>query len=204
MQNKILLYTTSEGNINVQVQFEDGMFWLTQKRMAELFGVEVNTINYHLKEIFKSGELHENSVIRKFRITASDGKKYLTSFYHLDAIISVGYRVNSYQATQFRIWATNTLREYITKGFVLNDDMLKNGQSFGKDYFDELLERIREIRASERRFYQKVTDIYIMAADYDKNAPVTKDFFASVQNKLHWAITGKTAAEIIYTSTDAG
>lgn len=203
MENNIILYTTPDGHVNVQVQFEDGTFWLTQKRMAELFGVEVNTINYHLKEVFKSGELNEDSVIRKFRITANDGKNYLTSFYHLDAIIAVGYRVNSYQATQFRIWATNTLREYITKGFVLNDEMLKNGRSFGKDYFDELLERIREIRASERRFYQKITDIYATAADYDKNAPVTKDFFATIQNKLHWAITGKTAAEIIYTSADA-
>ncbi len=203
MENNIILYTTPDGHVNVQVQFEDGTFWLTQKRMAELFGVEVNTINYHLKEVFKSGELNEDSVIRKFRITAIDGKNYLTSFYHLDAIIAVGYRVNSYQATQFRIWATNTLREYITKGFVLNDEMLKNGRPFGKDYFDELLERIREIRASERRFYQKITDIYATAADYDKSAPVTKDFFATVQNKLHWAITGKTAAEIIYTSADA-
>ena len=203
MENNIILYTTPDGHVNVQVQFEDGTFWLTQKRMAELFGVEVNTINYHLKEVFKSGELNEDSVIRKFRITANDGKNYLTSFYHLDAIIAVGYRVNSYQATQFRVWATNTLREYITKGFVLNDEMLKNGRSFGKDYFNELLERIREIRASERRFYQKITDIYATATDYDKNAPVTKDFFATVQNKLHWAITGKTAAEIIYTSADA-
>jgi len=203
MENKIILYTTQEGNVSIQVQFEDGTFWLTQKRIAELFGVEVNTINYHLKEVFKSRELQEDSVIRKIRIAADDGKNYLTNFYHLDAIIAVGYRVNSYQATQFRIWATNTLREYITKGFVLNDDMLKNGKAFGKDYFDELLERIREIRASERRFYQKITDIYATSTDYDKNAPVTNDFFASVQNKLHWAITGKTAAEIIYTSADA-
>ena len=203
MENNIIIYTTSEGNVNVQVQFEDGTFWLTQKRMAELFGVEVNTINYHLKEVFKSGEIQEISVIRKFRITADDGKNYWTNFYHLDAIIAVGYRVNSYQATQFRIWATNTLREYIIKGFVLNDDMLKNGKAFGKDYFDELIERIRDIRASERRFYQKITDIYALSADYDKNSPVTRSFFATVQNKLHWAITGKTAAEIIYSSADA-
>ena len=203
MENNIILYTTQEGNVSVQVQFEDGTFWLTQKRMAELFGVEVNTINYHLKEIFKSGELQENSVIRKIRITADDGKNYLTNFYHLDAIIAVGYRVNSYQATRFRQWSTKTLSEYITKGFVLNDDMLKNGQAFGRDYFNELLERIREIRASERRFYQKITDIYSTSADYDKDMPVTKNFFASVQNKLHWAITGKTAAEIIYSSADA-
>lgn len=206
MQNNIILYTTSDGHVNVQVQFEDGTFWLTQKRMSELFGVEVNTINYHLKEIFKSGELEENPTIRKIRIVQQEGSREVSrevDFYHLDAIIAVGYRVNSYQATQFRIWATNTLREYITKGFVLNDDLLKNGQAFGKDYFDELLERIREIRASERRFYQKITDIYSTSADYDKNALATKDFFASVQNKLHWAITGKTAAEIIYTSANA-
>lgn len=206
MENNIILYTTPDGHVNVQVQFEDGTFWLTQKRMAELFGVEVNTINYHLKEVFKSGELEEGATIRKIRIVQQEGSREVSrdlDFYHLDAIIAVGYRVNSYQATQFRIWATNTLREYIIKGFVLNDEMLKNGRSFGKDYFDELLERIREIRASERRFYQKITDIYATAADYNKNAPVTKDFFATVQNKLHWAITGKTAAEIIYTSADA-
>lgn len=206
MENNIILYSTPDGHVNVQVQFEDGTFWLTQKRMADLFGVEVNTINYHLKEIFKSQELEEGATIRKIRIVQQEGSREVSrelDFYHLDAIIAVGYRVNSYQATQFRIWATNTLGEYITKGFVLNDEMLKNGRSFGKDYFDELLERIREIRASERRFYQKITDIYASAVDYDKNAPITKDFFASVQNKLHWAITGKTAAEIIYTSADA-
>lgn len=203
MNSKMILYTTDTGHVNVQVTYEDGTFWLTQKRMAELFGVEVNTVNYHLKEIFKSGELQEVSVIRKIRITAEDGKNYLTNFYHLDAIIAVGYRVNSFQATQFRIWATNTLSEFIVKGFVLDDERLKQGKEFGKDYFDELLERIREIRASERRFYQKITDIYALALDYDKNSLVTKDFFASVQNKLHWAITGKTAAEIIYSSADA-
>ena len=202
-ESNIIIYKTTSGNVSVQVQYEDGTFWLTQKQMAELFGVEVNTINYHLKEVFKSGELQENSVIRKIRITAADGKNYATSFYHLDAIIAVGYRVNSYQATQFRIWAIKTLREFIIKGFVLDDERLKNGQIFGTDYFEELLERIREIRASERRFYQKVTDIYALSSDYDKNAPITKDFFATVQNKLHWAITGKTAAEIIYNSADA-
>jgi hypothetical protein len=147
--------------------------------------------------------LTEDSVIRKIRTTAVDGKSYLTAFYSLDAIIAVGYRVNSYQATQFRIWATKTLREFIIKGFVLDDERLKQGKIFGKDYFDELLERIREIRASERRFYQKITDIYALSADYDKDAPLTKDFFATVQNKLHWAIMGKTAAEIIYDSVDA-
>lgn len=205
-QNNIILYTTSDGHVSVQVQFEDGTFWLTQKRMSKLFGVEVNTINYHLKEIFKSGELEEDPTVRKIRIVQQEGSREVSrevEFYHLDAIIAVGYRVNSYQATQFRIWATSTLREYITKGFVLNDDLLKNGKPFGKDYFDELLERIREIRASERRFYQKITDIYSTSADYDKDTVVTKDFFASVQNKLHWAIAGKTAAEIIYTSADA-
>ncbi|MBF8275618.1 MAG: hypothetical protein HW390_691 [Candidatus Brocadiaceae bacterium] len=201
--NEIIFYTSPEGKKKVEVVFQDENFWLSQKRMAELFAVEVNTVNYHLKEIFKSGELLEDSVIRKIRITADDGKNYLTAFYSLDAIIAVGYRVNSYQATQFRIWATKTLKEFIIKGFVLDDERLKQGKRFGKDYFDELLERIREIRASERRFYQKITDIYALSADYDKNAPMTKEFFTRVQNKLHWAITGKTAAEIIYASADA-
>lgn len=206
MENNLILYTTPNGNVSIQVQFEDGTFWLTQKRMAELFGVDVRTINEHLQNIYNSSELEKEATIRKIRIVQEEGSRKVSrelDFYHLDAIIAVGYRVSSYQATQFRIWATNTLREYITKGFVLNDDMLKNGQAFGKDYFDELLERIREIRASERRFYQKITDIYATAADYDKNATVTKGFFATVQNKLHWAITGKTAAEIIYTLADA-
>jgi hypothetical protein len=201
--NEIILYSTPDGNKKVEVVFKDENFWLSQKRMAELFGVEVNTINYHLKEIFKTKELTEDPVIRKIRTTADDGKSYLTAFYSLDAIIAVGYRVNSYQATQFRIWATKTLKEFIIKGFVLDDERLKQGKAFGKDYFDELLERIREIRASERRFYQKITDIYALSADYDKDAPITKEFFASVQNKLHWAITGKTAAEIIYAGADA-
>ncbi|MDR1369662.1 MAG: virulence RhuM family protein [Dysgonamonadaceae bacterium] len=206
MESNIILYTTPNGNVDIQVQFEDGTFWLTQKRMAELFGVDIRTINEHLQNIYNSNELKKGATIRKIRIVQQEGSREVSrelDFYHLDAIIAVGYRVNSYQATQFRTWATNTLREYITKGFVLNDEMLKNGQAFGKDYFEELLERIREIRASERRFYQKITDIYATAADYDKNAPVTKDFFSTVQNKLHWAITGKTAAEIIYTSADA-
>ncbi len=203
MPNEIILYSTPQGDKKIEVFFQDENFWLTQKRMAELFGVEVNTVNYHLKEIFKTKELTEESVIRKIRTTADDGKSYLTAFYSLDAIIAVGYRVNSYQATQFRIWATKTLKEFITKGFVLDDERLKQGKAFGKDYFAELLERIREIRASERRFYQKITDIYALSADYDKDAPITKEFFAMVQNKLHWAITGKTAAEIIYSGADA-
>ena len=187
----IIFYTSREGNVSIEVIFNDETFWLNQKQMAELFGVEVNTINYHLKEIFKSFELQEDSVIRKIRITADDGKNYLTNFYNLDAIIAVGYRVNSYQATQFRIWSTKTLREFIIKGFVLDDERLKQGKRFGKDYFDELLERIRDIRASERRFYQKITDIYQQCSlDYNKDAEITQTFFKTVQNKLHWAITG--------------
>ena len=203
MESNIILYTTDTGNVSVQVQYEDGTFWLTQKRMSELFGVEVHTVNYHLKEIFQCGELQEVSVIRKIRITAADGKNYLTNFYHLDAIIAVGYRVNSKQATQFRIWATKTLNEFIVKGYVLDKERLIKGSSFGHDYFKELLVEIREIRASERRFYQKITDLYALAIDYDKDSPMTRMFFATVQNKLHWAITGKTAAEIIYESADA-
>lgn len=195
---QILFYTTPQSSARIDVIFEDDSLWLSQKKMAELFGVEVNTINYHLKEIFKSGELAEDSVIRIFRTTAADGKNYNTQFYHLDAIIAVGYRVNSYQATQFRIWATQTLKEFIIKGFILDDARLKQGKSFGKDYFDELLERIREIRASERRFYQKITDIYAQCSiDYDPKAAITQTFYKTVQNKLHWAITGHTAAEIV-------
>jgi hypothetical protein len=206
MQAPILLYQTSETNINVEVTYLDESFWLSQKAMAQLFGVESNTITYHLKEIFKSNELEESSTTRKIRIVQTEGKREVSreiDFYNLDAIIAVGYRVNSNQATQFRIWATKTLKEFIIKGFVLNDEMLKNGKAFGKDYFEELLERIREIRSSERRFYQKITDIYALSADYEKESSATKNFFATVQNKLHWAITGKTAAEIIYTEADA-
>jgi len=201
--NQLIFYSTPQGSVKVEVVFENETFWLSQKRMAELFGVEVHTINYHLKEIFSSKELSEDSVIREFRITAADGKNYNTKFYMLDVILAVGYRVNSSEAILFRVWATKTLKEFITKGFVLDDDRLKQGKKFGKDYFDELLERIREIRASERRFYQKITDLYALCVDYDKDSTTTRDFFASVQNKLHWAITGKTAAEIIYTEADA-
>jgi hypothetical protein len=194
----IILYTSPSGQTRVEVWYQDETFWLTQKRMAELFGVSVPTINEHLQNILQTGELEADSVIRKIRITAEDGKNYLTSVYHLDAIIAVGYRVNSLQATQFRIWATGTLREFILKGFVLDDERLKQGSRFGKDYFDELLARIREIRASERRFYLKITDIYEQCSiDYDKKAEVTQKFFQTVQNKLHWAVTGKTAAELI-------
>jgi len=203
-EGELILYQTDQGAVRIEVAYENETFWLTQKRMADLFGVEVHTINYHLKEIFKAGELAEDSVIRKIRITAADGKDYLTHFYNLDAIISVGYRVNSVQATRFRIWATQTLREFIIKGFVLDDERLKLNKRFGKDYFDELLERIREIRASERRFYLKITDIYEQCSiDYDKTAEITKTFFKVVQNKLHWAVTGQTAAEIIASRADA-
>jgi hypothetical protein len=202
-----LLYTAADGKVKVEVFVQDETVWLTQKAMGQLFGVESHTITYHLKEIFSSGELLEEATTRKIRAVQNEGNRQVArdlDFYNLDAIIAIGYRVNSYQATQFRIWATNTLKEFIIKGFVLDDERLKQGKTvFGRDYFEELLERIREIRASERRFYQKITDIYSLAADYDKNAPITKEFFAIVQNKLHWAITGKTAAEIIYDSADA-
>jgi len=205
--SEIILYSTPEGTVRVEVVFRDESFWLTQKKMADLFGVEVNTINYHLKEVYASGELKEALTIRKFRIVQPEGGRQVTrevEFYHLDAIIAVGYRVNSYQATQFRIWATATLREYIVKGFVLDDERLKLNKRFGKDYFDELLERIREIRASERRFYLKITDIYEQcSADYNRDAEITRAFFKTVQNKLHWAVTGQTAAEIIAGRADS-
>lgn len=198
-----LIYQTPGGRVRVDVLYEAETFWLNQKRIAELFGVDVRTISEHLGNIFATRELAEEAVIRKFRTTAADGKSYLVNFYNLDAIISVGYRVNSAQATQFRIWATQTLREFIVKGFVLDDERLKLNKRFGRDYFDELLERIREIRASERRFYQKITDIYALSADYSAQAPLTREFFATVQNTLHWAITGQTAAERIYSAADA-
>jgi hypothetical protein len=199
----ILLYTTMENKVKIDVFYEKETFWLSQKRIAELFGVDRSVITKHLKKIFESNELVENSVCAFFAHTAEDGKTYNTLFYNLDAIIAVGYRVNSQKATQFRIWATNTLKEFIIKGFVLDDERLKQGKSFGQDYFDDLLERIREIRSSERRFYQRITDIYALAADYSSDSETTKSFFATVQNKLHWAITGKTAAETIYTEADA-
>lgn len=201
--NEIILYTSPEGKKKVEVLYQDETVWLTQKQLSELYCVDRSVITKHLKNIFAEGELVEESVRANFALTALDGKKYKTNLYNLDAIIAVGYRVNSFQATQFQIWATKTLREFIIKGFVLDDERLKHGKSFGRDYFDELLERIREIRASERRFYQKITDIYATSADYDKDSPFTKEFFAAVQNKLHWAISGKTAAEIIYFSADS-
>ena len=206
-QSEILLYSTPEGDIRVEVTFEDETFWLTQKRMAELFGVDVRTVSYHLLEIFKSQELNELATIRKNWIVQTEGAREVrreVEFYNLDAIIAVGYRVNSREATQFRIWATSVLREFLIKGFVLDDQRLKQGARFGKDYFDELLERIRSIRASERRFYLKITDIYEQCSiDYSRDADITQTFFKTVQNKLHWAITGKTAAELIADRSDA-
>ena len=199
----LLLYHTEDHTINVSVYFQSGSFWLTQKAMAELFGVDRTVITRHLGKIFDSKELDEDSVCAKIAHTAEDGKNYKTNFYRLEAILAVGYRVNSIQATDFRKWATQTLNEFIIKGFLLDDHLLNQAKNFGQDFFDELLERIREIRASERRFYQKITDLYSLSTDYDKESQQTKDFFAAVQNKLHWAITGKTAAEIIYKEADA-
>lgn len=199
----ILLFNTTNQKVNVSVYFQSGTFWLTQKSMAELFGVRVPAVSKHLKNIFDTGELAENSVISKMETTATDGKVYETNFYRLEAVLAVGYRVNSVQSTEFRKWATQTLNEFIIKGFVLDDERLRQGKHFGQDYFDELLERIREIRTSERRFYQKITDLYALSTDYEKDSMQARNFFAIVQNKLHWAITGKTAAEIIYSEADA-
>lgn len=204
-KSDFLFYTSPDGEVRVEVFFEDETIWLTQKRMAELFGVEPNTITYHLGEIFQSGELTEVSTTRKIRAVQMEGTRQVrrdTKFYNLDAIISVGYRVNSTRATQFRIWATKTLKNFMIKGYVIDDERLKNGSHFGKDYFDELLEKIREIRASERRFYQKITDIYATAVDYDARSPMTQEFFATVQNKLHFAIHGQTAPELIASRAD--
>jgi hypothetical protein len=201
---KFILYKAPSGEIRVDVLLQNESVWLTQKTIAELFGVQVPAISKHFKNIFEEGELVESSVISKMETTASDDKNYITNYYNLDAIISVGYRVNSTKATQFRIWATQTLKEYIIKGFVLDDNRLKQGQAiFGKDYFKELLQRVRSIRASERRIYQQVTDVFAECSiDYDSNAEITKNFYAIVQNKFHFAITGKTAAEIIFKTAD--
>jgi len=206
--SNFILYTSNKGDVSVNVFLENETIWLTQKSIGELFGVESHTITYHLKEIYKSQELEEISTTRKIRAVQKEGNRNVNrnlDFYNLDAIISVGYRVNSKQATQFRIWATKTLKEFIIKGFVLDDERLKQGnQVFGKDYFDELLERIREIRASERHFYQKITDIYAQCSiDYNPKSETTITFYKTVQNKLHWAITGKTASEIIVNRSDA-
>jgi hypothetical protein len=203
--NNFILYNAPSGDVTLKVLLQNETIWLTQKMMAELFGVGVPAINKHLSNIFESSELVENSVISILETTASDGKNYKTKFYNLDAVISVGYRVNSTKATQFRIWATKTLKEYIVKGFVLDDNRLKQGETlFGKDYFKELLERVRSIRANERRIYQQITDIFAECSiDYDRESEITKNFYAMVQNKFHFAIAGNTAAEIIYKKADA-
>lgn len=199
-----LLYSAPDGKTKIEVFLHDETVWLPQKKIAELFGVDRSVITKHIKNIFEAAELKEDSVCAKIAHTAADGKKYATTFYNLDMIISVGYRVNSAKATRFRIWATERLREFIIKGFILDDDRLKNGRYFGKDYFRELLERVRSIRASERRIWQQITDIFAECSiDYDRNSDITRDFYATVQNKFHYAITGQTAAEIIYNTADA-
>lgn len=200
--SQFLLFT-SEANGTIEVRYEDGTIWLTQKLMAQLFGVDVRTISEHLRNIFRSHELNEDSVIRKFRITAVDGKAYSTQHYNLDAIISVGYRVNSIRATQFRQWATKVLRDFTLRGYVIDRARMEQGEILGVDYFEQLLEEIREIRLSERRFYQKVTDIFTTAVDYESSSPVAKQFFATVQNKMHYAVHGHTAAELIKERADA-
>lgn len=206
-EHEIVLYQIDKTNICVSVFFREETFWMTQKAMAELFDCSTDNISLHLKNIFREEELDEKSTTEFFSVVQKEGNRNVSrnvKCYNLDAIIAVGYRVNSKKATRFRQWATKTLKEYIIKGFVLNDDMLKNGKPFGKDYFDELLERIREIRASERRVYQKITDVFEQCSyDYDKNSETTKAFYAFVQNKLHFAITGKTAAELIYERADS-
>ena len=206
MSNEIqfLLYNMPDADGKVQVVIKDETIWCTQKAMAQLFGVGVPAISKHLKNIFEEGELIADSVISKMETTAADGKTYETSFYSLDAIIAVGYRVSSLKATRFRQWATKILNEYIKKGFAMDDERLKQGTAvFGKDYFRELLERVRSIRASERRIWQQITDIYAeCSTDYDKNSPTTRDFYAMIQNRFHYAITGHTAAEIIYSKAD--
>ena len=199
---EFLIFSSQAGEDSIEVRYQDETIWLTQKLMAELFEVDVRTISEHLKNIFASGELDQESVIRKFRTTAADGKNYNTQFYNLDAIISVGYRVNSKRATQFRQWATQVLREFAIKGYVLDKQRLENGAFLGEDYFERLLEEIREIRLSERRFYQKITDIYATSMDYNRDAPTTREFFARVQNKLHYATHGHTAAELIQQRAD--
>ena len=206
MSNEIqfLLYNMPDADGKVQVVIKDETLWCTQKAMAQLFGVGVPAISKHLKNIFEEGELVADSVISKMETTAADGKNYTTTYYSLDAIIAVGYRVSSLKATRFRQWATKILNEYIKKGFAMDDERLKQGNAvFGKDYFRELLERIRSIRTSERRIWQQITDIYAeCSTDYDKNSPTTRDFYAMIQNRFHYAITGQTAAEIIYSKAD--
>jgi hypothetical protein len=202
----IVIYTDQNQNIKLNVIIKNETLWVTQKQMAELFEVDSDTISYHLKNIYNSGELVKNSTTEKISVVQSEGKREVKRsliFYNLDAIIAVGYRVNSKKATKFRIWATEILKEFIIKGFVLDDERLKQSKNFSKDYFDELLERVRSIRASERRIYQKITDIFRECSiDYDKDSNITRDFYATVQNKFHYAITGETAAEIIYNRAD--
>ncbi len=204
--NEILLYTTPNGDVKVEVFLHKENLWLTQKKMAELFDVNIPAISKHLNNIYEEDELQKSSTVSILETVQNEGSREVkrkVEFYNLDAIIAVGYRVNSKKATQFRIWATKTLKEYIIKGFVIDDERMKNGQYFGKDYFQELLERVRSIRSSERRIYQKITDIFAECSiDYDKNSEITKNFYALVQNKFHYAITGKTAAEIIYEKVD--
>ena len=203
-QSEIILYQTEDGRTRIQCRFENETIWLTQKLMAELFQKDVRTINEHIQNVFAEGELSPESVIRKFRITAADGKTYDTQHYNLEVVISVGYRVKSPRGTQFRIWATQRLREYLVKGFTMDDERLKNPPGKGQtDYFDELLERIRDIRSSERRFYQKVLDIYATSVDYQPDTELSQRFFATVQNKMHWATHGHTAAEVIAKRADA-
>jgi len=203
--SEILLYKTANQEIKLEVLIQNETIWLNQKQLCQLFGRDKSVISRHIKNIFKDNELDENSVVAKNATTATDGKNYIVEFYNLDMIISVGYRVNSQKATQFRIWATKILQEYIIKGFAMDDERLKNpNQPFGKDYFDEQLERIRDVRSSERRFYQKITDIYAQcSADYDPGSEETKNFYATVQNKLHYAMVGQTASEIIYDRVDS-
>jgi hypothetical protein len=195
--SNILIYQPEDGKTRIDVRLEDETVWLTQAQMMDLFQTTKPNISMHIRNILQEGELREDSVVKEFLTTASDGKNYRTYYYNLDVIIAVGYRVRSHRGTQFRRWATERLREYLVKGFVMDDERLKEGRNLGADYYDELIERIRDIRASEKRFYRKITDIYALSVDYDPHAPVTHDFFATVQNKLHWAIHGHTAAELI-------
>ena len=204
-EKNFIMYTTPNGDVTIEIYIQEDTIWLTQQKMAELFGVGKAAISKHLANIYESGELQKEATVSKLETVQKEGLREVTrnlEYYNLDAIISVGYRVNSSKATQFRIWATKTLKEYLIKGFVLDDNRLKQGKYIlGKDYFKEFLERVRSIRASERRIYQQITDVFAKCSlDYDSNSPITKNFYASVQNKFHFAITGKTAAEIIYTS----
>jgi hypothetical protein len=203
-QSQILFYQSEDGTSRIEVRLEEGTVWLTQALLAELYQTTIPNISIHIRNIFKEFELDPKAVVKEYLTTAADGKNYRTKFYNLDMILAIGYRVRSHRGTQFRRWATERLREYLTKGFVMDDERLKEGRNIGADYFDELLERIRDIRASEKRFYQKIKDIYKLAIDYDPHADATLEFFKIVQNKLYWAITGQTAAEIIAERADAG